>query len=325
MNEPALEQARQQLDSAQHVLITSHIRPDGDAVGSVIGLGLALQAVGKQVQMVLADVVPSTFRDLPGADQVRTHPDGKVNLIVVLDSSDLDRVGDMIPEDAVPDLNIDHHVTNINFAKVNLVDTEAVATAAILAEVLPVWGLPITQPIAKVLLAGIITDTLGFRTSNMSPKALRIAADLVDTGVDLSKLYRQVLLQRSFESARYWGAGLGRIQRDGPVVWTSLTQQDRQVAGYPGRDDADLINYMATIEECKVAVIFVEQPSGRIKISWRSRPEVDVSQIALQFGGGGHPPAAGAELEGDLESVKTKVLEATLGLVAPQEREIRML
>jgi phosphoesterase RecJ-like protein len=260
--------------------------------------------------------VPSTFQHLPGNEIVLKNPKGSYDLIVVLDSSDLMMVGDALEKYPKPDINIDHHVTNVNFANINLVDTDAVATTEILANLLPSGGFTINKSIATNLLTGLITDTLGFRTSNMTPKALRAAADLMDMwDLDLSNLYQQALLNRSYKAARYWGIGLSKIQREDRLIWTSLTQADRSSISYPGKDDADLINVLASIEEADIALIFIEQPNGNIKVSWRARPGFDVSQVALHFGGGGHKPAAGAEIVGTLETVQAEVIEATRDLL----------
>lgn len=314
MDEALLEAANQQIRSAKRTLILSHIRPDGDAIGSLLGLGLSLQSLGKDVQMVLADGVPANFRSLSGSSQIRNQPQGEFDLIVVLDCSDLKRIGSALNSYALPLINIDHHPTNLNFAKINLVETEAVATAEMLAQFLARFNFPITQTVADALLFGLIADTLGFRTYNMTPRALRIAADLMEAGGDLSSLYYRALVRRSYEAARYWGAGLSTLQRQGRVIWANLTQADRGMVGYPGRDDADLINMLSSIEDADVALVFVEQTNGRIKVSWRSQPGFDVSKIALHFGGGGHTAAAGAEIEGSLEQVQARVLELTQSL-----------
>lgn len=313
-NDTIVQNIGQNLYAAQNILVVSHVRPDGDAVGSLLGLGLSLQAAGKDVQMALADGVPSNFRHLQGSEQIRRRPQGKFDLVCVVDCSDLKRAGETI-NGQTPQINIDHHVTNLNFAIVNLVDTHAVATAQILAELLPKLDLPITQPVAAALLTGLISDTLGFRTSNMNPQALRLAASLMEYGADLPELYRLALIERSYEATQYWGYGLRSMQREGRLAWTCLTLADRQAVGYPGRDDADLINILASIEDIDVVIIFVEQTSKRVKVSWRAQPGFDVSQIALQFGGGGHPPASGADLPGSMEEVIPRVLEATRPLV----------
>jgi phosphoesterase RecJ-like protein len=300
--------------NAKRVLIVSHIRPDGDAIGATIGLGLSLQAAGKTVQMVLADGLPRSFRFLKGSDLVQRRIKSEVDLSVVLDCSDLLRTGGVLANQQ-PDINIDHHITNLNFARLNLVMPEAVATSAILAEFLPEWGLEISTEVASALLTGVVSDTLGFRTSNVTAQALHLAGDLVERGAYLPELYNQALVRRSYEAALYWGQGLLRLNRKDRLIWTSLTLEDRLKAGYTGNDDADLINVLSTIDDTDISMIFVEQKDGRVKVSWRAQPGVDVSQIAIQFGGGGHAAASGTEIQGGLEDVQEKVLQATIKLL----------
>jgi len=314
MDDSLIETTRRELHEADRILIVSHLRPDGDAVGSMLGLGLALQEAGKTVQMVLADGVPSSENHLTGSKQVLFSPEGEFDLTVVVDCSDLDRVGKALNGYGVPDWNIDHHITNLNFARLNLVQPEAASTAEILAELIPAWGLPLSNGVVSALLAGILTDTIGFRTSNVTPKTLRIAAGLIEAGGNLFDLYHHSLLQRSYQAARYWGMGLSKLQREGRMVWTTLTAVDRRAAEYSGCDDADLTNVVSTINETDVSLIFIEQNRSHVKVSWRSQPGFDVSQIALSFGGGGHKSAAGAEIEGTLEEVQEKVLTATRSL-----------
>jgi bifunctional oligoribonuclease and PAP phosphatase NrnA len=314
MNDALIEQARRELLTASRILIVSHIRPDGDAVGSMLGLGLALQETGKTVQMVLGDGVPSSERHLTGSDQVRHKPEGEFDLIIVVDCSDLDRVGETLNGYGKPDWNIDHHITNLNFGRLNLIQADAASTAEMLAELIPAWDLPLPAGVVSALLTGILTDTIGFRTSNVSPKTLRIAADLMEAGGNIHGLYYHALLQRSYQAARYWGQGLSKLKREGRMVWTTLTASDRRSAEYCGRDDADLINVVSAIDDTDVSLIFVEQNRSHVKVSWRSQPGFDVSQIALRFGGGGHKAAAGADVEGTLEEVQEKVLTATRSL-----------
>ncbi len=299
------------LQDARKILITSHIRPDGDAVGSVLGLGLALKAAGKHVEMALVDGVPASYKFMDCVDQIVTRPRGDFDTIISLDCSDLSRLGDVLDGYGLPDINIDHHITNDNFARINLVDVQAVATSEILAVILPASGFPLTQPAAAALLTGLVTDTLGFRTPNVTPAALRVAADLLEYGIDLPQIFENTLLQHSFEAIKYWTAGLDRLERSGGLVWTSLTLEDRKATGYPGRDDADLINILSSVSNVEIAIIFIEQTRGTVKVSWRARPGFDVSQVALSFGGGGHPAAAGAEVHGRLPEVRERVLEAT--------------
>ncbi len=314
---------RQKFADAQRIQIASHIRPDGDAIGATLGLGLALRKTGKQVVMTLADGVPASFRHLAGNQLIeRNIPADKLalcDLTVVVDVSDLHRIGGVLGS-RIPDINIDHHVTNPNFAEINLVIPARAATSAVIAENLLEWGLAFDQDIASALLTGIVTDTIGFRTSNMDPNILRLAAMLMEHGADLPELYARALTSKTFEAARYWGLGLSQMQRvdlpqGGSFVWTHLTLANRKDAEYPGNDDADLVNLLSSIE-ADLALIFIEQKNGHVKVSWRARPGINVSKIALQFGGGGHPSAAGADIPGSLEIVQQKVLESTQAMLS---------
>lgn len=303
-------QIQAELANAQHVLVISHIRPDGDAVGSLLGFGLALESAGKKVEMILADGVQANFKFLKGAEKVSRKPTGKHDFSVVLDVSDQARLGEAFAS-LRPDLVIDHHITNLNFGRINFIQPEAAATSVILAKHLPKWGFEITQPVAEALMVGILTDTIGFRTSNVSPDTLRVVADLMELGADLHRFYYDAVVRRSFEAANYWGHALLKLERKNRMVWTSLTLADRAQSGYPGNDDADLTTILSSIEGCDIAVLFIESKANRIKVSWRASNGYDVSKLALSFGGGGHKAAAGAEINGTLVEVQPIVLAAT--------------
>jgi phosphoesterase RecJ-like protein len=306
-----ISEAKSRIDNSQNILVTSHIRPDGDAVGAVLGLGIALLAKGKNVQMILVDGVPAVYSLLPGRHFVHEKPVSDYELVIVLDSSDFNRFGKFLDSSKPPDINIDHHLTNEKFADINIVLPEAASTTEILARYLPLLGLQITKDVAQNLLLGIITDTIGFRTHSVTPETLRIAADLMEVGADLPLLYMNALNRRSFSAIKFWSYGLSRLERQGEIVWTRLTMHDRNASGYSGRDDADLINILSTIEEAKVNLIFVEQPNGHVKVSWRSTPDYDVSKVAKLYGGGGHAAAAGADVAGNLDIICQEIIKKT--------------
>jgi phosphoesterase RecJ-like protein len=276
--------------------------------------------MGKQTQMVCEDGVPSDCRHLEGSAEVRRQPQGDFDLICVVDCSDLGRVGSVLQDRGPVDINIDHHPTNVYFAGINLVDVQAVATAEIIAGMFSLWGLEIRPAVAAALLTGLVTDTIGFRTSNVNPATLRLAAGLMEYGADLPLLYRRALANHSFEGVRLWGAGLSRLERKGRLLWTTLTLDDRKAIQYPGRDDADLINVLSAVEGADISMIFIEQPNGRVKISWRAQPGFDVSKIAASLGGGGHAAAAGAEVQGSLPEVQAAILELTRPLLNGGQR-----
>lgn len=306
----ASREIRARLQSSVQPLLLTHIRPDGDAIASLLGFGLALQAAGKGCQLVLADGLSARFKFLEGSHLVSKQVQPGYDLVIALDCSDARRLGDELSGLPI-DINIDHHITNENFAAVNLVLPQEAATAAILALHLPEWGFPLDQASATALLTGILTDTIGFRTSNVSPRTLQLAASLMEKGANLPDLFNQALVSQTFQTSVLWGLALSRLQKKGRLAWTSITLADRKKAHYPGRDDADLTNLLSAIEETDIKVLFNEQIDCKIKVSWRSVAGCDVSVLAQRFGGGGHSPAAGAEISGTLEEVEQMVLKVT--------------
>ena len=322
MAAPTIEKAKAALNAAQQVIILSHERPDGDAVGSLLALTLSLERAGKNATPVLLEGVPSRFRFLPGADKVTSDIPSGGDLLILVDAADLQRTGfpvEILPRQ--PDINIDHHPTNTDFALINIVNQKASATTEILYDIIPQLGLEIDTEVATNLMTGLITDTIGFRTDSVTPRTLEIASELVGLGAPMAEIYSRTLNQRSFVSAQYWGKGLSRLERENGILWTSLTIEDRNAVGYPGSDDADLVNLLATIKGNQVVLIFVEQIGGKVKVSWRSRQGVDVAAIAFSFGGGGHEQAAGATIEGEMQEIQERVLTATRGFISPSPEE----
>ena len=304
------QQIRERFREADRVAVVAHIRPDGDAIGSVLGLGTALADAGKTVQFVLEDGASAAFKNLANFKQIQKAIDPPVDLVVVVDCSDLERTGESLQGLPV-DINIDHHPTNTNFATINAVWAESAATSQIITESLEAWGLTLTPAIAAALLAGILTDTIGFRTSNMTAETLRAASTLVETGIDLPSIYQKVLLERSYPSVKLWGRGIENLQRNGRIAWTLLDKQDRKSARYNGKDDAELTSLLSTIKGIDIILVFVTQDNGKVKVSWRAKPGLDISQTAVHFGGGGHAPAAGATIEGPLDQVIENVIDET--------------
>ena len=309
---------KNKIESSENILIASHVRPDADAAGSLLGLGLSLMQAGKKVQMVLEDGADK-FGYLPGSDLILISAAGHADMVIVVDCSDPSRVGGALNNYGKPDLVVDHHKTNLEFGTYNVVEPDQVATACILFDHMPDWGLTYNPDIAACLLSGIVGDTIGFRTSNVNSEVLRKSAALMDLGADLPHIYREELITKPFTAVRYWGSGLIRMAQEDGLVWTSLTLADRENIGYAGNDDADLVNVLSSVKEADIALIFVEQPQNEVKVSWRARPGLDVSGIAFEFGGGGHAAAAGADISGTLEEVTERVIIETKKLLEKQK------
>jgi len=306
---------REMLHKANSLLLVSHIRPDGDAIGSLVGMGLALQSAGKSVQLILEDPIPARYRFLKGVEQIRSAPAAEFDLGITLDCSDLGRLEGLFKDRQV-DINIDHHITNENFARVNLVYPQAVATCAILAEGLPQWSFALTVEAASALTMGLVTDTNGFRTTSVTPETMELAARLMRQGANLPEIYHQALINQSLQTSKLWGLTLAKLQQQDGLVWTSITLEDRKTSGYAGRDDAEITNFLTSVEGCRVAVLLNQQSAEKVKVSWRSRNHLDVSRLALKYGGGGHPNAAGAELTMPLPQAEQDILAATRKLIA---------
>ncbi|MBN2555876.1 MAG: bifunctional oligoribonuclease/PAP phosphatase NrnA [Anaerolineales bacterium] len=317
--EADLALGRSRIEAAARITVLSHARPDGDAVGTMLGLAWSLREKGKTVVSVLKDGVPHRFKFMPGAEAVDQEMPPEPGLIIVVDSSDLERTGfEPAAFHHVPDINIDHHTTNTMFAALNLVDPQAASASELLYELAPGLDLPVTSVVARCWLMALITDTLGFRTPSVSPRTMRIAADLMEAGAKMPELYLRGLQQHRFVDLQYWAQGLGRLERRGIFAWTSLSLEDRARVGFPDNDDADLTNLVSAIEGVYVSMIFVEQDSDRVKVSWRSQEGYDVSSIAASLGGGGHAQAAGAMIMGSLAEVVELVVGETEKVLSPR-------
>lgn len=297
-----------ELAQAQSIVITAHIRPDGDAVGSMLGLAQALREQGKKVQTVLQDPIDEKFLDLAGANTIQTEICKPYDYLIVVDCADRARVGSVLDGIEKVDLVIDHHISHINFGLIDFVASDFEATALILYTFIPMWGLRLSKASAECFMTGILSDTIGFRTSNTTPKSLRSVYEMMDMGISLPEVYFKTLSSRTLPELRYWAQGLAKIQLEEGVVWTSLSLEDRKKSGYQSNDDADLINHLSSMKGAQMAIIFVEQPGGSVKVSWRSVPGVNVSVLAEIFGGGGHAAAAGADMPGSLLDVIQEVL-----------------
>lgn len=307
-----IARTRQLLQKANLIALMTHQRADGDAIASMLALGLSLTMAEYRVCCVLPEGIPKRFQFLPGADLASRNLPTNADCFIALDCAEQKRIAFPKGAESITiDINIDHHITNTRFGKVNWVDPQAASTTQLLSCFMLEMGLPVEEDVATNLLAGLVSDTLGFRTENVSADVLRLAAAWQEMGAPLATIIERCLNQRTFVAARYWGCGLSRLLQENGIVWTTLRQVDRNHAGYTGNDDADLINLLSTIEGAEIAIILVEQPAGEVKVSWRSRNGIDVARIAEQFGGGGHEAAAGAMIAGDLEEIVSAVLTAT--------------
>lgn len=317
-----VEAIAEAIHKAQHILLIAHVSPDGDAIGSLLGLGWALEGLGKEVILACEDPVPPQYRYLPGSERVVQKPDPTgVDLVISLDGSDLERMGKAYDADrlrGVPLANVDHHVTNLRFGTWNWVDPSKAATAEMVLDLVDRLGVPLDGRIALCLLNGLVTDTLGFRTPNTGPGELAAAIRLMEAGAPLRRVMHYAFHRRPYTSIRLWGLALQTVHLDGRVVWAEITQEMQRLAGGGDVGNGSLVNFLIAAEEADVAVVFTETKDGQVEVGFRSVAGVDVSGVALSLGGGGHPQAAGCTLPGPLSEARERVLAALAQAIRDQ-------
>lgn len=293
-------------------MLTTHMNPEGDAIGSTLAMALALSSIGKNVTINTADPVPKILKFLPSSDsvhQVKTV-DRRFDAVIVLDCGDLERVGflnkDNIPSDIL--INIDHHKTNLGFGTVNLVE-EAVASADIVYTIIKKMGIPVTPEIATCLYTAIMTETGSFKYTNTTAHTLKIVGEMVGYGANPWGIAEQVYNRNSINRINLLGQVLAtlKLSGDGTIAWITVLEEMFKETGTTKEDTEDYINYPRSIEGVEVAILF-RQSNNDWKMSFRSNGRIDVADVALEFGGGGHSMAAGCFLKGTFEEVKEKVM-----------------
>lgn len=321
MDRNLLDRVAELIQGARRILLLSHVAPDGDAIGSLLALSSLLAARGKEVTAACEDPVPETYHWLPGSSAVVRCGGGGHDLVISLDCSDERRMGQVCSQETVgiPLLNIDHHVTNTLFGTLNWVDPAAVSTSQMILDLADGLGWALTQPVAVCLLTGLVTDTRGFRTSNVDLTAMRAALRLMEAGASLSEITRRALDRRSLASVRLWGQAIAELALEDGILWTQVTRAMRAQWNLGENGDAGLANFLTGVREAQVVVVFTERADGTIDVGMRADPGLDVAQAALRLGGGGHPQAAGCTLAADLPQVRAQVLAEIRRSLAEQQ------
>jgi phosphoesterase RecJ-like protein len=310
-----------QLKTSRRVLVASHANPDGDAIGSLIAMGLALIAMGKETVMYNESQIPAVYRFLPMVDRVvrKIHDPSRFDTAVILDCGNMDRVGKEAKAiSAIPMIvNVDHHVTNTGFGHVRLVDESACATAEILWRIIGRLGIEFDESIAAAIYTGILTDTGSFRFSNTNQAAFAICNELVGLGVDPYLVAKHVYGTYSLGRIKLLNRALDSIELspNGRLSMMILTRQMLSETGTRPEDVDGLINYARSIKDVKVAALIQENPNGSARrqgmqyhVSLRSDGSVDVADFAANFGGGGHASAAGYSVASRLPEIKSDLI-----------------
>lgn len=306
-------------------LILSHVRPDGDAIGSMLAFKHYLNQLGKDVRLYLADPVPQIYTFLPGADDItQDKPDGKYDVVISVDCNDEDRlgVGEPLLSFSKLVINVDHHPSNARFGALNCVKPEASSTAEIVMEIIESINQVIedtseegeespgiSKDVATCLYVGLMTDTGRFQFRNATEKAFQCAARLVSFGANVADISRRVYMNMPAPKVRLLGYALQNVKIDGALAYISIKVE--QMEKYLARNEHvdGIVNQIAGIAGVEIAALLHELKSGSVKVSLRSRGKQDVNVIAGVFGGGGHAAAAGFSLDIPVEEAEEMVLK----------------
>jgi phosphoesterase RecJ-like protein len=304
----------------QRFLLTTHVRPDGDGLGSMLALANVLDQHGKTSRLVVASVLPPRYDFLDPARRIqRFEPPGDdcrgAEAVIVLDTGTWNQLGDfgnLLRSLSVPKVVIDHHVTQDDLGALRLVDPTAEATGRLVFEAVTALGGPLTPEAAHALFVAVAMDTGWFRHSNTTPATLTLAAALVQAGARLTAAYENLFERNTLGRLKLTGVVLERLKvtDGGRVAYTEIRRVDYEATGATPQDSEDLVNYTLSLAGVEVGLFFMEQPRGGVKVSFRSRGRVDVARLAETFGGGGHRASAGATLAAPLDDARARVLAA---------------
>ena len=295
--------AAQEILKRRRFVLTSHVRPDGDAIGSQLAMAHALRHLGKEVRIVNRDAAPAPLRVFPGVGdiEIAERVDDPGDCVIVMESGDLSRTG-VAGLDEGFIINIDHHVGNTMFGAVNWFDLSAAACGEMVFDLVRELGVPLTHDIAVHVYVAILTDTGSFHYSNITPRTFEISRLCIEAGVDPSAVARSVFDSNSLGRLRLFGAVLSRMQLDASGRLATMYVDQRLAAECGGtyEDTEGLINQPLTVKEIQAVVFFKELGPRDWRISMRSKGAVDINAVAKEFGGGGHKNASGCSATGDL-------------------------
>jgi phosphoesterase RecJ-like protein len=309
-----LAQVLQEIQQRRRFLVTSHARPDGDAIGSTLALAHILRTMGKSAEIVLGDPVPLLYHPLPGSETIvrATQVNGDYDAVIILECDSVQRTRLHGLENQFL-INIDHHASSRPFANINWIDPSAVATAELIFRLAKAAQVKITPEIATCLYTAVLTDTGAFCYAPTNACTFELAKFLVEHGADPGKIAQSVYFSSPMSKMCLLGAALSRLERDGEIAWMSVTRYDMERFGALEEDCEGLVNYALSISGIEVAIFFREVAHERIRVSIRSKGAVNVADIAQKFGGGGHECAGGFSTEGPVEEAAKRVLAELRG------------
>ncbi len=306
-----LSQVVELIEGKRKFAITAHLRPDGDSLGSSLGLYWLLRALDKDVEVIMRDAVPHIYQKLPGAKDVRVTPaaDDSYDGVFVIECSDIARPGLLNLEKQFV-INIDHHATTAHFGKINWIDSTAAACGEMIYNLAKALGVRVTKEIAECCYTALITDTGSFHYSNTTERTFKVASELLRTGVKPAKTAEAVFASYPWSRIQLMGAVLSTARRDstGHVALLRHSLEMQHSAAASDEDADGFVNYPLTVGEVEAVAMLKECELGVYRTSLRSKGEVNVAKVAEKFGGGGHRNAAGCTLRGTWEEAEEKII-----------------
>src|SRR3989449_4435541 len=306
-----LSQVVELIEHKHRFAITSHVRPDGDSLGSSLGLYWLLRALDKDVEVIMRDPAPHSYQELPGADLIRVTPavDREYDAVFVIESSDITRPG-LIDLEKQFVVNIDHHSTTELFGTVNWIDSTASAVGEMIYNLCKATGVRVTKEIADCVYTALLTDTGSFHYSNTTERTFKIASELVRTGVRPAKSAEAIFASYRWSKIELLSRVLATAQRDatGHVAWMRQTIEMQEQTKASDEDADGFVNYPLAVGEVEAVALFKECSPGLYRTSMRSKGDVNVAKVAEQFGGGGHRNAAGCTLTGTWDEIEQKIV-----------------
>lgn len=291
-------------------LVTSHARPDGDAIGSALALFHLLEGMNKRVTVAFADPIPSMYHCLPGVDRIVPEtPDELPDVAILLECDSIERTG-FTQIEARMVLNIDHHQSGRSFADVNWIDPEACAVGAMVYDLAIASGVEITSDIASCLYTAVLTDTGSFTYASTGAATFGLAEHLLERGADANGIAQSIYFSNPESKVRVLGAALCNMEIDGEIAWTFVRLHEMDRAGAIAEDCEGIVNYLIGISGVRAAVFLRELPVGdHFRLNLRSKGSIDVAEVAERFGGGGHRNASGCTVAGPLDEVAPRVVD----------------
>jgi phosphoesterase RecJ-like protein len=313
-----LSQVVELIENKQNFAITTHVRPDGDGIGSSLGLCWLLRSLGKQAEIIVRDTIPVSYRELPGADEIRTvaEIDKSYDAIFVIECSDVTRPGIRKLEEQFT-VNIDHHATSEHFGTINWIDATASACGEMIYNLCKAIGGRVTREIAECVYIALVTDTGSFHFPNTTERTLKVASELVKVGVKPAQISEAVYNSYPWSRIELMRQVLATVKRDesGRVAWMRQTLKMSEIAGSVDGDNNGFVNIPLAAKEVEAVVYMRETFPNIYRVSLRSKDGINVAKVAEQFGGGGHKNAAGCRVSGDWDEREKELVSALMEAV----------